>query len=250
MDTISHVSLSLARAMQVNLETTAANLGNVSTPGYKAEHPSFESLIHAGEGRGAQHPVSFVSLRGGYVDERSGGLVTTGNPTDLAITGDAWFAYRTPEGQTALGRDGRLLIDQNGGLITSSGAAILTADGEPVAIPPELVQDLKVGQDGTLAGPDGQVFGRVGLFQLDEADGMRKIEGGLYLLDGPADEAALAPAPFGTIVQGAIEQSNVEPVREMTRMMEVNAAYDRANRIINDRNDLQKSFIERIGRFG
>lgn len=249
MDTISHVSLSLARAMQVNLETTAANLSNVSTPGYKAEHPSFESLIHRTDTPGGEHAVSFVSLRGGYVDERSGGLVSTGNPTDLAITGDAWFAYRTPEGQTALGRDGRLLVSQDGALVTSSGAAVLTADGEPVAIPPELVQDLKVGQDGTLSGPDGQVFGRVGLFQLDEADGLRKIEGGLYLAEGPA-EAALAPAPFGVIVQGAIEQSNVEPVREMTRMMEVNSAYDRANRIINDRNDLQKSFIERIGRFG
>jgi flagellar basal-body rod protein FlgF len=249
MDTISHVSLSLARAMQVNLETTAANLGNVSTPGYKAEHPSFESLIHKGDSPAGQSSVSFISLRGGYVDERSGGLVTTGNPTDLAITGEAWFGYRTPEGQIALGRDGHLVVNRDGGLVTSSGASILTADGEPVAIPPELIQDLKVGQDGTLSGPDGQVFGRVGLFQLDEADGLRKIEGGLYLPNGPA-EAALAPAPFGTIVQGAIEQSNVEPVREMTRMMEVNSAYDRANRIINDRNDLQKSFIERIGRFG
>ena len=78
---------------------------------------------------------------------------------------------------------------------------------------------------------------------------MRKIEGGLYLVDGPAADA-LVPAPFGAVIQGAIEQSNVQPVLEMTRMMEVNAAYDRANRIINDRNDLQKTFIERIGRFG
>jgi flagellar basal-body rod protein FlgF len=249
MDTISHISLSLARAMQVNLETSAANLGNVSTAGFKAEHPAFESLLHTGRPDGTEGSVSFVSLRGGYVDERPGGVVMTGNPTDVAIQGDAWFAYRTPEGQLALGRDGRFLIDQNGTLMTTSGAQVLGLDGGPVAIPPELGADLKVGQDGTLAGPDGQAFGRIGLFQLDEADGMRKIEGGLYLVDGPAEEA-LVPAPFGELVQGAVEQSNVQPVLEMTRMMEVNAAYDRANRIINDRNDLQKTFIERIGRFG
>lgn len=249
MDTISHISIAFARAMQVNLETVAANIANANTAGFKAENPAFESLIHDARPGGAREPVSFVSLRGGYVDERSGGLIMTGNPTDVAIQGDAWFAYRTPEGQLALGRDGQLVIDRDGALVTTSGSRVLGPDGGPVAIPPEAARDLGIGRDGTLSGPDGQAFGRIGLFQLDEADGLRKIEGGLYLAGDPAGQA-LVPAPFGVMVQGAIEQSNVQPVTEMTRMMEVNAAYDRANRILNDRNDLQKSFIERIGRFG
>lgn len=249
MDTISHISLSLARAMQVNMESTAANLSNVSTPGFKAESPNFDSLLHKASPDGGRDTVSFVTMRNGYVDERPGGVVTTGNPTDLAIQGDAWFAYRTPEGQLALGRDGRFLIDLNGTLMTTSGAQVLGLDGGPVAVPPELGSDLKVGQDGSLAGPDGQAIGRIGLFQLDEADGLRKITGGLYLAPNQ-DGGALVASPFGSIIQGAIEQSNVQPIQEMTRMMEVNAAYERANRIINDRNDLQKSFIERVGRIG
>lgn len=245
MDTISNISLSLARAMQMNLEVTSANLANATTAGFKAEHPSFESFLHKGVPGRDREGVNFVSLRGGYVDERSGAVMMTGNPTDLAIQGDAWFAYRTPNGQTALGKDGRLIVDQNGTLMNTSGAAVLGEDGGPVVIPPEAVSTLSIAPDGTVSGPEGDVFGRIGLYQIDEADGMRKIESGLYLVEGGAP---LVPAPFGQVVQGAYEQSNVQPVLEMARMMEVNAAYDRANKIISERSDLLKSFIERIGR--
>lgn len=245
MDTISNISLSLARAMQINLEITSANLSNSASAGYKAEHPSFESLLHKGAPGRDNETVSFISLRGGYVDERSGPMLTTGNPTDLAIQGDAWFAYRTSGGQIALGKDGRLIVDFNGTLMNTSNSMILGEDGGPVVIPPEEVATISIAPDGTVSGPEGDVFGRIGLYQLDEADGMRKIEGGLYLLEG---EAPLIPAPFGQVVQGAYEQSNVQPILEMARMMEVNAAYDRANKIISDRSDLLKSFIERIGR--
>lgn len=244
MGIIGNVSLSLATTLQRSLEVTANNIANASTTGFKASRPISESFVGEQESDPSE-VVNYVRDKGNYLDATQGPLLPTGNPLDLAVSGDGWFSYETPTG-VGYGRDGRLLINSEGLLVTASGAPILDEGGAPIPIPADSAQSIVVGKDGTIMGRNGVELGKIGVFRILDPNKLQPIGNGIYLL--PPGSGAVTPAETAAVSQGFIEQSNVKPVVELTQLMEIQRAYERAVTLMNQANDLTKRAIERIAR--
>ena len=131
METSLPVALSGQIAMEKRLETLAHNLANVRTVGFRAEEVRFEELLS----RTAPDPVAFVTEGETYLSNKSGALTQTGNPLDLAIRGEAFFAY---QGQNGLiyTRDGRMEVTPEGTLQTLTGRPLVDSGGAPLQIDP------------------------------------------------------------------------------------------------------------------
>lgn len=247
MGNTSYVSLSLASALERSLDATAHNLSNASTAGYKAFRPVFETVESEAQTTSGD-TISYVRDGGSYVDATQGAMLPTGNPLDLAISGNAWFGFEAGEGQTAFGRNGRLVVDVEGRLTTTSGNAILDASGAPIILPGEVGQNIEIAPDGTITSTDGSVLGRVGLFDVDYETLMHPIGQGLYI--SPLGTEAALPAQNAKITQGFVETSNVQPVIEMTRLIDIQRAYENSLKLLGEEDDLTRQAVQRLGRVG
>lgn len=245
MDNSTHVSLSLATAMRRQLDVTANNIANANTAGFKSERVVFETFLHRDIGREGEE-TSFVIDTGSYLDEAQGSLQQTGNPLDVALSGTGWMSYETAEGQIAYGRDGQLMLDGQGNLVTSSGARVLDAGGGPIALPPDLGGEVTISRDGTIAAQGIGVIARIGVFDLGDLQSFTRIGGGMFI---PPQGAALDAIPaIGTaVVQGAVEGSNVQPIVELSRMMSIEKAYERSVKLMGGEDDLRRDALRRLG---
>lgn len=212
-----YVSLSAQISLERRLETIAANVANANTPGYRVDGVTFSTeLAKAGDSK-----VSFVDQGQNFVSRRSGPLIATGNPLDMAIQGDGWFAVKS-EGKTVYTRDGRMTMDDSGGLISMTGAPVLDAANAPIQLDPSAGAP-SIGRDGMIT-QNGRQIGVVGLFQLDpDANLIRAGTSGFT-----SDKAAQPILDFRTnaVIQSSIEGANVDPVREMTRLIEISRNFD------------------------
>lgn len=246
MDNVLYIALSRSSALRRNLDVVANNIANSNTAGFKGERMLFqEEVERAGQVESFAKNTSFVLDRGTYMDGSQGALSQTGNPLDIALQGDGWFGYETVNGDVAYGRDGRLTIDAQGNLTTMSGHRVLDAGGAPIAIPEEALGGLSIAQDGTITNDQGEIFANIGLFQFSENQAFEKIGDGLMRYTG--NDAPL-PAFNASVYQGFIESSNVQPIMEMTRMIEIQRAYDQSQKLTEQAHDLSKNTIGRLGR--
>jgi flagellar basal-body rod protein FlgF len=211
-----YVALSAEVALDRRLETIADNIANMNTVGYRATGVSFESeLARAGDAA-----MNYVSPGADFLSLRAGGLVRTGNSLDFAIQGDGWFGIQTSSGM-AYTRDGRARLDESGVLRTLNGDPILDAGGAPILVSGN--GPLVVSADGMIT-QDGAQVGAIGLFAIDPNANLTRTENSGVVPDKP-------PVPIldfsrDGVIQGAVEGSNVDPVREMTRLIEVTRAFD------------------------
>lgn len=247
MGNTNYVSLSLAVALQRSLDVSAHNLANAGTAGYKSAQPIFESMVNAATESDPDAAISYVQDKGDYIDKSQGALTRTDNPLDVALSGAGWFAYESLGGQTAFGRDGRLMVSGDGSLSTLSGARILGPGGSAITLPAESAGQISIARDGTITSFDGAVLGEIGVFQAPSSTQLTAIGGGLYLPKNSSD-ASLIPMEDFKIAQGFIENSNVQPVLEMTKMMEIQRAYERSINLMSGENDLTRQAIQRLGR--
>ncbi|MGJ8544662.1 MAG: flagellar basal-body rod protein FlgF [Sulfitobacter sp.] len=244
MTETSHIGMSLATSLQRQLDITANNIANASTAGYKGEHVLFESLVQKGVGPG-EDPAEFVSDTGSYIDTRPGAVAQTGNPLDVALHGEGWFSYQTPEGQKAYGRDGSFTLDPEGNLTLLSGAKVLDEGGTPIILPTQGLGALNIAEDGTISGTDTGPLARIGVFDIPEIQSYRRAGAGMLVApDGAADPRA---AITTQVKQGALEMSNVNPIREMTRLIDVQRAYERTNSLMGNADTLRRDALRRIG---
>ena len=246
MDNSTYVALSLAQAMRQELDVTANNIANANTAGFKGEHIVFESYLHEGGGIEDSQDISFVTDVGSYLDARQGPMTQTGNPLDVALLGKGWMSYETAEGQVAYGRDGRFALDQQGVLITTSGARVLDVGGGTITIPPD-AGELTISRDGTISSGTNGVIGQIGVFDLPDLQALMRIGNGLLVRpEGSGPAPARLSALETEVVQGSIEGSNVEPVSEMTRLMEIQRAYERAINLMSGEDDLRRDTLRRL----
>ncbi len=243
MGNSNYVSLSLATALQRSMDLAAHNMANASTAGYKAAQPLFEAVQPDGT---SDTEISYVEDRGTYLNVSQGAMLATSNPLDLALSGPGWFSYEAGAGATAYGRDGRLTVNADGQLSTLAGAPILNQGGAPITLPQALGQEITISGDGTITDAEGTILGQIGIFRVPDVDKLVPIGGGLYLYGDAA--GGMAPDTETQIAQGFIEQSNVQPIVEMTRLMDIQRAYERAAKLMSDSNDLTRQAIQRLGR--
>ncbi len=216
MQSSLYVALSAQVALQSRLEAIAQNVANTNTVGYRATEMKFDSVLSAiGDA-----PVSFVSSGDKVIRQIPGDFVKTGNAFDVAVKGAGWLAVSTAAGQTYT-RDGRMRMDPSGGLASLRGDPVLDAGGAPIQLDPSLGEPT-IYNDGTIM-QAGKRTGVLGLFRLDNKAQLTRVDGGI--LSSIPGTPVVDTAGNG-VVQGFTEQSNVNPVTEMARLIYVQRAFD------------------------
>lgn len=243
MDTTGYLPLAAARALQRGLDVTSNNLANGNTAGYRANRVVFEALLD--QPGVATEPVAYGQDRLTYSDTTQGAPLRTGNPLDLALQGEGWFAYEAEGGQVALGRDGRFVIDPEGALLTTAGRPVLDAGGGAIMLPLEGGAP-NIGRDGTISDAEGELLGQIGVFAAPDLATWTRIGESMFVpRDGAPTPLEAVEAP--TVIQGAIEQSNVNPIQEMVRLIQIQRAFDQAMAMASNHNDLRQSTLSRLG---
>jgi len=240
MDLQSNIITSRLVAQMRAMEVTAGNLANANTPGYRTERVQFSDWLSRQTGTRVPpggNPVAFTQDRATWREPQPGTLTHTGNPFDLALTGDGYFSVNTPAG-VRLTRDGRFGLAPDGTVADANGNAVLDTSGRPIQISPADTR-ITIAGDGTVSSENGQLA-KVGVVRPLDPNRLR-AEGGTRF-------AAQGTAPVDTpgIVQGAAEDSNAQPVLEMTRMMNDLRQFQLVSQFIQAEADRQQSAIDKI----
>lgn len=240
METPSLVALSRLVAQQRALDVTATNLANANTPGFQAGRVMFSDWLSRQSNTDAPtggRTVAYVQDRATYRDQTAGTLQHTGNPLDLALGGEGYFTVETPRGPR-LTRAGRFSPQADGTLSDADGNALLDTEGKRLRLSAADAH-VTVTADGTISTENGRI-GRIGVVRPQDAMRMQP-EGSRTLR---ADSTM--PVANPRIVQGAVEDSNVQPVVETTRMMAAVREFQFASQFVQAESERQQKSIDKL----
>ncbi len=238
MQSALYVALSAQVALSKRLETVSRNVANMNTAGYRADEVKFKEILD----KAGPDKVSFASGGEVFISRQVGSLNKTDNPLDIAVEGEAFLAVQTPNG-VVYTRDGRMQMGTDGVLRTLNGHDVLDAGGLPVIIDPEGGPP-NISQNGEVTqGED--VLGTIGLFQFaPDAKLSRRDNSGVI-----PDKPAIPVQEFSSdgIRQGYVEGANINPIREMTKLIMITRAFEGATAMIDQSNDTQRTAIRELG---
>ena len=236
MENPGYVTLTRQVGLMREMRVIANNIANQATTGFRQEGVIFSEFVKRVDGQDS------LSMARGHVRNTSalqGTLAQTGQPFDLAIEGDGYFLLETPAGQR-LTRAGAFTPDVNGELVTYDGHRVLDAAGAPIFIPPNA--QAAIGRDGTIS-LDGRPVAQIGLWEPIDPTGMIREDGVRF-----AAEAGTAPMAGGRVLQGFLEQSNVEPLGQIARMIEVQRAYELGQTFLQNEHDRIRNLLQNMTR--
>ena len=224
MDRLIYTAMTGARHLLDQQATTANNLANATTTGFRAQLDSFRAVPVVAEGLPTR---AFVVDNTVGSDFRQGALQTTGRALDVAVRGDGWLAVQAADGSEAYTRNGSLKVSENGLLQTANGLTLVGENG-PIAIPPDT--EIAIASDGTISGINTQqtqpgpsnILGRIKLVNPD-TKGLVRGEDGLFRNQSglPAD-----PDVNVRLADGVLEGSNVNPIDSMVNMIQLARSFD------------------------
>lgn len=216
------------------LESTANNLANANTVGYKADHAVFQehliSAMHAGR---AQREMRYNGVATVATDMRPGPLQVTNKPLDVTIDGEGFFAVRTPRGERYT-RAGAFQIGADGTVVTAQGHPVLDSSGNPLTVQPD-VKTLSIGEDGTLSADDSEV-GQLKIVKFRDVAGLEKEGEQLFRATARAGVAEVTPA---VVQAGALEMPNVSIVKGMTDLVSATRAFEALQRAVESFSQLE-----------
>ena len=231
MDRLIYTAMTGAKQALEKQATTAHNLANATTTGFRAQIDQFRAVPVQGAPLATR---AFVVDSTTGSDLRAGAIQHTGRELDVAVQGDGWIAVQAPDGSEAYTRNGSLKMDENGVLLTRDGLTVM-GDGGPLAIPSG--RNIALAKDGTISlVPDGSAatgltsVGRLKLVNPPQADLVRGDDGLFRLKDGGAAEAD----PNVALVSGALESSNVNVVDEMVNMISLARQFDMQMKLLQN----------------
>jgi flagellar basal-body rod protein FlgG len=213
------------------VSNAANNLANVTTPGFKRG----VARIEAGA---TGIPAIFLSR-----DAAQAAIVPTGNPTDLAISGNGYFQVAGPNGTTSVTRSGSFGVSAAGVLVDHDGNAVVG----PVALNPAGGTPSIAGNGAVTQG--GAAAGQVTLATFANPAGLDAAGGNRLTASpasGPANPLQPGTGGAGTIVQGALEGSNVDPAQELVDMIAAKAAYRASISAIRTADSMLKDLLKRV----
>ena len=220
------IGLSRQVALKREMDVVAHNVANMNTPAFKAERVLFSEYLVEPQ---RNVPLSFVEDKAMLRDLTEGPLTRTGNPFDLAISGAGYFIVGTDAGER-YSRSGRFQLDVDGQMINQQGHPILSAAGQPIIIPPG-IRDVSIAPDGAVTA-DTEVVGTIGVVRFENPRALKREENNLYASEAPAQ-----PDERSRVLQGMLEESNVNAVQEMTTMIDIHRAYAANQRMLQDEHD-------------
>lgn len=241
-------------AQQMHVDVISENIANMTTTGFKRQRPEFKDLIYQNIVRpgttssdaGTIVPSGLqlglgVRTAAVYRIHEQGTLQLTENPLDLALNGDGFFQIELPDGETAYTRDGIFQVNQDGEIVTTQGYRLL-----PGFTVPQDTVDIQINQEGQIfVKIDGQValqnLGQIQIANFINPAGLEAM-GDNLLLETEASGAAIVGNPnsenFASIRQGAVENSNVNVVDEITRLITAQRAYEMNSQVISTSDDM------------
>jgi flagellar basal-body rod protein FlgF len=236
MDNIGYTTLTRQSGLMREMQVVANNIANISTTGFRREGVIFSEYVN----RLRDDPS--LSMAQGHtraVDLEQGGLSTTGGTFDFAIQGEGFFQVATPDGPR-LTRAGSFTPSATGELVNMDGYQLLDGGGAPVFVPPD-AGPISMAADGTVSA-QGVPLAKIGLWQPTDPLSLRHEGGTLFSASG------MEPAEGATLMQGMLEDSNVEPVSEIARMITVQRAYEMGQKLLDSEDARVRGVIQTLGR--
>jgi flagellar basal-body rod protein FlgF len=228
--------------------TNAANLANVSTPGYRQVNVRVqefqEMLLHHFEATGEFRLGDLstaVAMAPIEIDPTQGALRETGRPLDVALTGPGFFVIQGNEGLEYT-RNGVFLLEPGGRLMTADGQQVNGVGDQPIIIPPERLEEVWIGSDGTIQAGD-DVLGQLRIVEFAEPGQLVSNGSNRYTTDQePFD------SPGTAVHQGFLEMSNVDVNKTAIDLMEAQRAYDMAQRMVQMQDETLQMTVRDLGR--
>jgi flagellar basal-body rod protein FlgF len=238
MENATYASLTRQSGLLAEMRTVANNIANASTTGFRSEGLIFSEYVKA---LGPQMPsLSMAEASVRDTVQLQGALTGTGGSFDLAIEGEGFFLIETPGGER-LTRAGHFTPNAEGDLVTPEGYRVLDAGGAPVFVPQGL-GDIGIAADETMSA-QGAPIGQIGLFLPVDPIGLRREDGVRFAAD-----SGVEPALDGRMLQGFLEGSNVDPILQVSRMIEVQRAYELGQTFLDKEDERIRSVLKTLGR--
>ncbi|NBN63540.1 flagellar basal-body rod protein FlgF [Pannonibacter tanglangensis] len=242
MENAQLINLSRQITLRRQMDVVANNIANLNTSGFKAKRMIFQEYVM---------PVAEASafprgdLRLSYVQDArtvtnflAGSIQLTGNPLDVAVDGEGWFAVQMEDGTEAFTRNGAFHLSNTGQLVTSEGRPVLT-EGGPISFTREDGK-ISISDDGTISTELG-TRGRLRLVAMNNPQNAIAIGNNLVTYENPD------PVGRVRVIQGGLEGSNVQGVVEIADMIEITRKYESVTKMLKDTDDLSRQAIERLG---
>ena len=243
MDNALYVGLSRQMTLRRQLDIVANNIANADTTGFKAEQPLVRTEPRApARTVDGPSPIKFVIDSGLARDFSQGALRATNSTFDLAIDGPGFFRVQTANGERFT-RDGHFRLDDTGRIVTQAGLPLLDAGGAEVIIDPKKGA-VEIARDGSISQGIEQV-GRLGVVAFADLSGLEKAGDNQFR---NTTNQQPQPATGSLIRQGMLEGSNVNPILQVTDMVEVTRAYESLARMMDSTQELSRRTVERLGR--
>jgi len=242
MENTMLIGLSRQIALQHQMDVVANNLANTQTAGYKRETLVFQDYVmpvaDMPEAEGPDSEITYVIDADTIRDYSEGDFNTTGGSLDVAINGKGWFVIQTPAGER-YSRNGQFTLDAGGNMVTSEGHPVQGTGGTITFNPDET--DIKIAADGTISTSQGEK-GKIRVVAFSDEIVLKKEGTNLY-----TSEEAPSEASGVRVVQGMYERSNVQPVIEMTKMIEVMRSYIATAKMLDSAAKISSQAIETLG---
>lgn len=235
MENTIYIGLSRQMALRTNLQIVANNVANMNTPGYRAQNMLFTEYLE--DPRGQDDPLSFVVDHGQFQVSKPGSLKTTDNPLDVALEGPGFFTVETPDGQ-AYTRAGNFSINPDGELVTASGLPVSNGGG-PIVIPPDSTE-IRIDERGNISNQNGQID-QLAIVEFENTQLLNPTGQGLYVT-----EEVGQPSPTTRAQQGLLEGSNVNPIMEMTNLIEISRDNQSLSRMMDGENERLRRAIRTL----
>jgi flagellar basal-body rod protein FlgG len=240
-------------------DVIANNLANAQTVGFKRSLAILQQRRTEAQQRRVP-PGRFNRLLEGigggtllsptYVDHSRGQVEQTSNNLDVAIHGQGYFAVQDASGATRLTRNGQFLIDREGNLVlndTEGGRRVLDAQGQPIVLAGLPQSQIHIARDGTISA-NGQVVARLGLFGVP--DPQQLVHRGGTLLEYPGVDVTKLPAADGQLESGSVEGSNVDPMIELTQLINAHRQLEANANMIRYQDQTLGKLVNEVGRIG
>lgn len=238
MDNAIYSALSRQSGLMQEMRAVANNIANISTAGFRREGVVFSEYVAGLEG--AEPSLSMAFAHGREVDLQQGALAQTGGALDFAIEGEGFFKIETPSGEQ-LTRAGNFSLSAQGELLSADGLRVLDLGGSPILVPPGS-GPISLAADGTLSS-DGQPIAQIGVFLPADPNDLQHTGGTRF-----ATREGTIEAEGYVLLQGFVEESNVNPVSEIARMIEVQRAYEMGQSFLEREDQRVRNVISTLSR--
>ncbi len=245
MENPTTIALSRLMAQSRAMDVTANNLANAGTPGFKAERMVFAdwlvrepNLVGVDSLPQGGRILAYTQDRATYREQQNGTFTATANPLDLAIGSAGFFTVMTPSGPR-LTRAGHFERTTDGKIVDAAGNPLLDSNGKPIQLA-QADTILSVDPKGVISSQNGRI-GQIGVVAPQDPNKVRAEGARLLVSDSPT-----TPVGSPDISQGVLEESNVQPIREIVSMMATLREFQFTSQFVQAEGDRQQSAIDKI----